>query len=271
MASAEIKELTEKLEQGVRDMFTSDKYKEYLAFMSKFHNYSFNNILLILMQMPDASLVAGYKTWQKMGRNVRKGEHGIRILAPCKHKKVVEKEGEEDTVISFTTFRPASVFDVSQTDGEDLPQGYIKKLEGDVDDYDKLIEKLKNASPAPIRFDPLNGTNANGYYSHTNREIVVKEGMSEQQTVKTLVHEISHAIMHDKESGEAKEADRNTREVQAESVAYTVCGMLGIDTSDYSFGYVAGWSEGKEPKELLASMEVIRRTASKLIEELEAA
>ena len=266
----DIKVITEQLEQGVKDIFPSEKYIEYLNFMSKFTNYSFNNIILILMQKPDASLVAGYKAWQnKFNRQVKKGEHGITILAPCPHKKEIETEDGETREIIWTSFRAVKVFDVSQTDGEELPAGCVETLTGEVENYTELIKKLESVSPVPVTYENIDG-GANGYFSNTEKRIVIQEGMSEAQTVKTLVHEISHAILHDRENGEEKEADRNTREVQAESVAYTVCSMLGLDTSDYSFGYVAGWSTGKEIKELNASMEVIRQTAKDITDRLAA-
>lgn len=266
----DIKVITEQLEQGVKDIFTSDRYIEYLNFMSKFTNYSFNNIILILMQKPDASLVAGYKAWQnKFNRQVKKGEHGITILAPCPHKKEIETENGETREIIWTSFRAVKVFDVSQTDGEELPAGCVEMLTGEVENYTELIKKLESVSPVPVTYENIDG-GANGYFSNTEKRIVIQEGMSEAQTVKTLVHEISHAILHDRETGEEKEADRNTREVQAESVAYTVCSMLGLDTSDYSFGYVAGWSTGKEIKELNASMEVIRQTAKDITDRIAA-
>lgn len=264
----DIKAITEQLEQGVKDVFTSDKYIEYLRFMSKFTSYSFNNTMLIFLQKPDASLVAGYKSWQQKGRQVRKGEKGITILAPCPHKKEVETEDGEKQTISWTSFRAVSVFDVSQTDGEELPTGCVTKLTGEVEGFTELIEKLESVSPVSVSYENIKGT-ANGYYSHKEQRIVIQEGMSQQQTVKTLVHEISHAILHSEE-GEAKDADRNTREVQAESVAYTVCSMLGLDTSDYSFGYVAGWSSTREIKELNESMEVIRKTAKDISDKLAA-
>ena len=269
MASKDIKAITEQLEQGVKNIFTSDKYIEYLNFMSKFTSYSFNNIVLILMQKPDASLVAGYKAWQKkFNRQVRKGEHGITILAPCPHKKEVETEDGETKEIIWNTFRAVTVFDISQTDGEAIPTGCVEKLTGEVENFTELKAKLEAVAPVPVAYENIEGT-ANGYYSHKEERIVIQEGMSQQQTVKTLVHEISHAILHSKE-GEEKEANRNTREVQAESVAYTVCSMLGLDTSDYSFGYVAGWSTGKDIKELNASMEVIRKTAQDIAEKIAA-
>lgn len=260
----DIKEITEKLEKGVKEVFETDKYKEYLDFMGKFTNYSFNNCLLIMMQMPSASLVAGYKAWRtKFNRQVRKGEKGITILAPCPHK--IEKETEDGEVkeVIWTSFRAIKVFDVSQTDGEEIPS-ICEKLTADVKGYDTLIKRLKKVSPVDVEFQHIDG-GANGFYSRSEKRIAIQGGMGEAQTVKTLIHEIAHAILHNVEGEEAK-ADRLTREVQAESVAYTVCSMLGMDTSDYSFGYVAGWSSGKEVKELTASMEVIRKTAKFIAE-----
>jgi antirestriction protein ArdC len=269
MARQDVKDITAKLEQGVKDIFTSDKYTEYLNFMGKFTNYSFNNCMLIMMQMPQASLVAGYKAWQtKFKRQVRKGEHGITILAPCKYSKEVEDDNGEVTVRSWTSFKTTTVFDISQTDGEEIPT-FTSKLTGDVKDFDELFERLTDIAPVPVEHEDIK-SGANGYYSNADKRIALANGMSEQQTIKTLVHEISHAILHDNEDGEEKEADRMTREVQAESVAYTVCSALGLDTSDYSFGYIAGWSSGKEAKELSKSMEVIRKTAADLIDRLAA-
>ena len=270
----DIKEITEKLEQGVKDVFEGAEYKAYLDFMSKFYDYSVNNTILIFMQKPEASLVAGYKAWQtKFKRQVRKGEKGITILAPCPHKFKKEVEDEDgnkvEKEIQYTTFRAISVFDISQTDGEEIPS-IVTELSGEVEDFNELLEKLQTLSPVPVSFEDIQ-SGAKGYYSHAELRIAVKEGMSEQQTIKTLIHEIAHAMLHNRESGEEKDADRNTKEVQAESVAYTVCHSLGLDTSDYSFGYVAGWSKGKEVKELKASMEVIRKTAKAIIEDLRAA
>lgn len=266
----DIKEITEQLEQGVKEVFTSDRYIEYLQFMSKFTSYSVNNIILIMMQKPNASLVAGYKAWQnKFNRQVRKGEHGITILAPCPHKKEIEDENGETQTISWTSFRAVKVFDVSQTDGEELPTGCVQMLTGEVENYMDLIEKLEEISPVPVGYENIEG-GANGYFNTAEKRIAIQEGMSQQQTIKTLIHEISHAILHDRDEGEEKDADRHTREVQAESVAYTVCSMLGLDTSDYSFGYVAGWSSTKEIKELNESMEIIRKTAKDISDRLAA-
>lgn len=270
----DIKEITKQLEQGVKDVFDSEKYLEYLKFMARFHHYSINNSLLIWIQNPAASLVAGYRTWMtKFNRNVRKGEKGITILAPCPHKfmkQQMNKDGEvEEIEVKYTSFKPTTVFDISQTDGDDVP-GLCEELTGDVNGYDELMKKLEAVSPVPVSFEDIT-SGALGYYQIEDKRIVIKTGMSQMQTVKTLVHEISHAILHEKENGEEKDADRGTKEVQAESVAYTVCTMLGLDTAEYSFEYVAGWSAGREVKELVASMEVIRRTAEDIYNEVLAA
>ena len=261
-------EITKELERGVKELLASDKYKEYLNFMGKFHDYSVNNSILIFLQMPQATMVAGYQAWQnKFKRQVRKGEKGIRILAPCPHKYIKQIEDEngnkEEYEFNWTSFRPVSVFDISQTDGEALPE-ICNDLTGNVDGYKTIIDKLEKIAPVTVSFEAINSAEK-GYFSDKENKIVVKAGMSEEQTVKTLVHEIAHSFLHG-ESGEENEADRRTQEVQAESVAYTVCRMLGVNTDEYSFGYIVGWSEGKEAKELTASMEVIRKTANKIYE-----
>lgn len=267
----DIKEITAQLEKGVKDVYESDQYKEYLDFMSKFYNYSTNNILLIMMQKPEASLIAGYKSWQtKFKRQVRKGEKGITILAPCPHKAIKQDENGEEKEVRWTSFRAVKVFDISQTDGEAIPTGCSDMLTGSVDNYDLLIAGLSKISPVDIAFEKID-CSANGFYNTAEKKIVVDQGMSEQQTVKTMIHEISHAILHDRDHGSEKEVDRQTMEIQAESIAYTVCQVIGIDASDYSFGYVAGWGSGKEVKELTASMEVIRNTAKDIVEKLQAA
>lgn len=261
---ADIKEITKKLEDGVKAVFSSDRYKQYLDFTTKFYDYSVNNCILIMMQKPDASLVAGYRTWQtKFGRFVKKGEKAIQIIAPVPHKIKKEADGEEKE-IAWTSYRAVSVFDVSQTDGDELPQGVCRVLDADVEDFDKLIHRLEAISPYPVSYEPIKGS-ANGFCSFAEGKVVVKQGMSQLQTVKTLVHEISHAVLHSK-GGEAHDADRNTREVQAESVAYCVCQMLGLDTSDYSFGYVAGWSGDKDVKALSASLALIQKTANEIVD-----
>lgn len=270
----DIKEITEQLEQGVKDLFGSKNYKDYLAFMGKFHNYSANNCILIFLQNPEATLVAGFQSWKKkFNRQVRKGEKGITILAPIPHKFVKAVETEEGIIeekeILYTTFRPVSVFDISQTDGDAVPE-ICKKLNGKVENYDMILHQLVDVSPVNVEFGEIKG-GAQGYYQHIEKKIRILEGMSEQQTVKTLIHEIAHSILHERENGSEKDADRQTREVQAESVAYTVCSYIGLDTSDYSLGYVAGWSKSKEAKELNESMEAIRRTANIIIEGLKVA
>lgn len=219
--------------------------------------------------------MAGFKAWQtKFNRNVKKGEKGIKILAPIprKFEKVVKDAvtgAETVKEINYTDFRAAYVFDISQTEGEEIPK-FVSDLDGNVSGFAEIVEKLKALSPVPVLFEAFDSP-AKEFYSHTDKKIVVQPDMSEQQQLKTLIHEISHAILHNDDDGAEKEADRHTKEVQAESVAYTVCAAMGIDTSEYSFGYVARWSNGKETKELTASMDVIRRTAKDMIEALKAA
>lgn len=274
MKDNKIEEITKKLEEGVKGIYEGDGYKAFLDVMSKFHTYSVNNCILIAMQKPEATQVAGFKSWQKnFKRSVKKGEKAIKILAPIPHKFTKEIENEDgekvQKEIQYMTFRAISVFDISQTEGDELPS-ICKMLEGSAEGFQSLINKLESLSPVPVAYEPISG-GANGYYSHATNSIVVDAGLSEQQTIKTLIHEIAHSILHNKDNGDEKDADKNTKEVQAESVAYTVCNWLGLDTSEYSFGYVAGWSAGREIKELTASMEVIRKTAGEIIEGLEGA
>lgn len=286
----QLKEITEKLEQGVKELFSSEKYMEYLRVMSQFHNYSFSNTLLIAMQKPEATLVAGYSAWQKkFERNVMKGEKAIKIFAPAPRKVEVERDmldpetqrsvidetGEvkkEKVTVQQPYFKITSVFDVSQTDGKPLPEiAEVQDLTGDVNEYNNFFEALKRTSKVPIDFEPIEGT-SHGFYHQKEKRIAIAEGMSEAQNVKTCIHEIAHSRMHDIDMIDAENGimvDRKTREVQAESVAYTVCQHYGIDTSEYSFGYIAGWSEGKEMKELRSSMEVIRREADSMIKEID--
>ena len=273
----DVKEITEKLEAGVKAIFASPEYKEYLEFMGKFYNYSANNCMLIWMQKPDASLVAGYKSWlTKFNRQVRKGENGITILDPIPHKftkEVINQDGDpEEVEVNYTSFRAVSVFDISQTDGEAIPTNPYgcNEMTGTVEEYGEIMQKLRAVSPVRIDFEEIEG-GALGYFNHADNRIAIKEGMSQVQTVKTTIHEVAHAILHNKQNGAEKDADRNTKEVEAESVAYTVCSMLGLDVSEYSFGYVAGWSTGKDAKELTISMEVIRKTAKEMIDSLRAA
>ena len=285
-----VQEITEKLEQGIKELFESEKYKTYLNTMSKFHNYSFNNTMLIAMQKPDATLVAGFKAWQKnFDRHVKKGEKGIRILAPAPYKIKEEQEkldpvtGEimldkngmpvtEEVEIKIPAFRVVPVFDVSQTDGKELPDIGVNELSGSVEDYEDFMQALMEVSPVPITYEDIDG-DAKGYFHTTDHRIAIQEGMSQSQTVKTAIHEVAHAKLHDRERNQdidkVLEKDRNTKEVEAESVAYTVCQHFGIDTSDYSFGYIAGWSSDRDMKELKSSLDTIRKTASELITGIE--
>lgn len=258
------KKYIEELNQGVQTLFTSRKWKEYLEFLSKFHAYSANNTIAIFLQRPDASLVASFTDWRKRGRSVKKGEKGIKVIAPHTYTETDEKTGEEKQRIGFHL---AHCFDVSQTHGADLPEGPCRTLTADVAGYAALRDALVRISPVPVAYDSFDG-NANGYYSPLEDRIVVKTDLPELQTVKTTIHEIAHAILHSKDGAEEK-ADQRTREVQAESVAYTVCRYLGLDTSDYSFGYVAGWSKKQSTDELKASVEAITRTADQIIKSLE--
>lgn len=273
------------LETGVADLFSSERYADYLKTMAKFHNYSFNNTLLIAMQRPDATLVTGYRNWQSMGRQVRKGEKGITIIAPMSVKRKQQRElldehrhpilnenGDpvmEEVEVTVPKFKAITVFDLAQTVGEPLELLAPEDLKEMVKDYEISIRAIREISPVPIRFDEINGT-AKGYYDQEKKEIVIQKDMSNSQTLKTGIHENAHARLHDRdlmeEQGQMK--DRLTKEVEAESVAYCVCSALGIDTSDYSFPYIAGWSSGKEMKELKASMDTIRQTAGSLIDEL---
>lgn len=278
--SEQIKEITEKLQHGIEDLFESEKYKNYLKTMSKFHSYSLNNTLLIAMQKPDATTVAGYGTWKQMNRQVVKGSKAIKILAPCIYKKkdiadiadtpdksIADKDNKDIPEANkvLVGFKIANVFDISQTEGEPLPE-LAHKLDGTVDNYIDFMNALKQYSPVSIEFKEIEGS-ANGYYHLVDKNIVVDAGMSQMMNVKTSIHEISHALLHDQDTGLEKDnfPNRETKEVQAESVAFTVCNYYGIDTSDYSFGYIGGWSSGKDLKELKASLETIRQTAQKII------
>ncbi len=286
-----VKEITDKLEAGLKELFESEKYKSYLSTMSKFHNYSFNNTLLIAMQKPEATLVAGYQAWQKnFERHVNKGEKAIRILAPAPYKIKEERDkldpvtGEmmfdengmpqkEETEVTIPAFRAVSVFDVSQTDGKPIPELEVNELLSTVEGYEDFVQALMNISPVPIAFEDIPG-DSKGYFSTAEKRIAVQENMSESQTLKTMVHEVAHSRLHDKEVNQSMDIpvkDRNTKEVEAESVAFTVCQHFGIDTYDYSFGYIAGWSSGRNMKELKSSLDTIRKTASELITGIEGA
>lgn len=277
--------IMQNLETGVAELFTSERYQEYLKTMSKFHNYSFNNTLLIAMQRPDATLVTGYRNWQSMGRQVKKGEKGITIIAPApiKRKKeqavldqdqkpVIGPDGKpktEEVEVTLPCFKAITVFDIEQTTGEPIQTLAPEILTAAVEDFDLFLQAIREISPVPIRFDAIEGS-ANGYYHNLDKEIVIKKDMSQSQTLKTAIHETAHARLHDKEIMESQgiEKDRLTKEVEAESVAYCVCSAFELDTSEYSFPYIAGWSSGKEMRELKASMDVIRKTAGEMIDEL---
>ena len=285
-----LKEITDRLEQGIAELFDSERYREYLKVMSKFHNYSFNNTLLIAMQKPDASLVAGFSAWKNnFGRNVMKGQKGIKIIAPSPfkirqevekidphtQKPIIGKDGKpvtEEKEVKIPAYKVVSVFDVSQTEGKELPDIAVDELTGDVDRYKDFFAALEKTSPVPIAFENIGG-GSHGYYHLEDKRIAINEGMSELQTLKTAIHEIAHAKLHDIDLNAPKDeqprVDRRTREVEAESVAYTVCQHYGLDTSDYSFGYVAGWSSGRELSELKSSLETIRSAAAEIINSID--
>ena len=278
-----MKEITDRLETGIQQLFDSDRYKAYLTTMAKFHNYSFNNTLLIAMQ--GGQLVAGYNKWKDtFHRTVKKGEKGIKILAPAPYKvkqkmekldeqgkPILDKDGKpltEEKTVQIPAFKVVSVFDVSQTEGAPLPSIAVNELSGSVQDYQDFFKALEQASPVPIGFEDIEG-GAHGYFHLLDNRIAIQEGMSQLQTIKTAIHEIAHAKLHAVTPGEKvapeDKKDRRTKEVEAESVAYTVCQRYGIETSDYSFGYIAGWSSDKETKELKGSLETIRKTAAEMI------
>lgn len=277
--------IMQSLESGVEELFTSNRYQEFLKTMAKFHNYSFNNTMLIAMQRPDATLVTSYKNWQSMGRQVMKGEKGITIIAPTPYKKMKEKEvldenqrpimgtdgkpKTEQVEVTVPHFKAVTVFDIAQTSGEPIQTLAPELLTAAVQDFDSFMQAIQKISPVPIRFDEIDG-NANGYYHNADKEIVIKKGLSESQTLKTAIHETAHAKLHDREIMESLgvKKDRLTKEVEAESVAYCVCSSFGLDTSDYSFPYIAGWSSSREMKEMKASMDVIRKTAGEMIDQL---
>lgn len=253
-----VAEIKKQLEDGVKSFKNGDAYKQWLSTVSKFHSYSLNNLILIAIQKPDAQQVAGYQTWKKLGRQIKHGEKGIKILAPCPYKKTLQDENGEEVEVKAVGFRAVSVFDISQTEGKELPT-IAKTLEGNVEAYQVLIDRLIEIAPVPVRFDTVDGTKK-GYC--TESEIVVKEGMSETQTVKTLTHELAHSVMH----WDGAERSREQKETEAESVAFIVCDHLGIDTSDYSFAYLASWGADKEFK---TSLDAIVRTSKAIIDKLE--
>lgn len=293
----QLAEITACIEDGIKDLFQSDKYAQYLKTMSRFHNYSFNNTMLIYLQKPNATTVAGFKAWQEQfERQVKKGEKGIRIIAPSPYKKKIsepkldpdtdlplkDKDGNiiyEETVIRIPAYRPVSVFDVSQTYGKPLPT-IVSSLDGTVEHYDAFMEAVKRTSPVPIDFKPLR-EGLDGFFDASDQSITLREGMSEIQTVCAAIHEIGHAKLHnyekqkeetaqrDENAEPPKPKDRRTEEVEAESVAFAVCAYFGIETGENSFGYIATWSQSKELTELKSSLDTIRQAASEIINGVE--
>ena len=280
-----VKALTEQLEQGVQDVFSSGQYQAYLNTLSKFHQYSVNNVLLIRLQCPGASRVAGFQAWKKLGRSVKKGEKGISILAPCPYKRWVEqpecdpvthqpllgKDGEpkiRKELLVFQGFKIATVFDVSQTEGKELPRLGVEELTGTVKEYAQLRKAVEEIVSVPVEYAAPFSTQAKGQFDRSRQKITIRPGMSQLQTFKTLLHETAHALLHNEEEiGLVK--DRSTREVEAESVAYVVCQHFGLDTGEYSFGYVAEWSQYREIQELKNALSTIRDTAARLIGQIE--
>ncbi|MGM9650580.1 MAG: LPD16 domain-containing protein, partial [Faecousia sp.] len=292
-----IKEITAGIEQGIKELFESDRYRQYLTTMSRFHHYSLNNVMLIHMQRPNATLVAGFNKWRdQFGRHVKKGEKGIKIIAPAPYKKkieemkldpdtkapVLDRDGNavmEEKEVKIPVFKVVSVFDVSQTEGKPLPQ-LASDLSGNVKQYEVFMEALRRASPVPMEMQTMDA-DMDGYFNPENQRIAIRTGMSEVQTVSAAIHEIAHSKLHNYEKmqqeaakgDEGKELvkpkDRNTEEVEAESVSYAVCQYYGIQTGENSFGYIATWSQGKELKELRASLETINKTASALITDID--
>ncbi|HCQ5592600.1 TPA: ImmA/IrrE family metallo-endopeptidase [Clostridioides difficile] len=273
--------LQEKLMSGVKEIYESGKWAEYIAVMSRFPHYSINNCILIASQCPEASYVCGYKKWNEFNRNVVKGESGIMIFAPIKGKVQVEEpiydannhpvlnedgtQAKEKVEREYKSFRPCYVFDVSQTEGDPLPT-LANQLNDGVEDFEKLKDALMAVSPVPISFEDIPGS-ANGYYAPKSEKIVVQSDMSQLQTIKTMIHEIAHATLG--HGGEDDKWDKESKEVQAESTAFWVAGMLGLDTSDYSFGYIAGWSKDREITELKENLDLIKRTADGLVSKVD--
>ena len=260
----EMSDLFRKIDNGVKAVFESEKYKEYLRVMSKFTHYSAGNCLLIAMQKPDASLVAAYGKWKSLGRQVNRGETGIRIFAPMpyKQKSAEAADDEETEEISRIAFKAVSVFDVSQTSGKELPE-YIHDLEGEInpEQMSAVLDALRNMTGIPITLENIEG-NAHGYYSQSEDRIVIQSGMSDAQTLKTAFHECAHKLLHDKKSAlPTMNADRNAKEIHAESVAFIVAEHFSLDTSEYSFPYIAGWSDGKPLLELHKYLSEIQQAA----------
>lgn len=286
-----LKAVTDKLEAGVTELFAGERFSDYLRTMSRFHQYSFGNIILISMQFPGATQVAGFHDWRrKFDRHVKKGAKGIQILAPCSFHGAVEQQkldpvtrrpmvdAKGDPIMERRgtgayRFAVVTVFDVSQTEGKELPT-ISTDLTGSVEQYEHITGALEKLSPVPIVFEDIPGTTQKGYFSNVEGRIVIRPSMSQAQTLKTMIHEVAHAKLHAEPIEAAlfpdeQKKDRHTKEVEAESVAYVVCQHFGVDTSDYTFGYVAGWSKGKELAELKASLDTIRATAAGLIDGIE--
>ena len=281
----ELQQITDKLEKGVSEIFESEKYKQFLNTMAKFPRYSVNNSILIMMQKPDAQLCQSFTGWKQMGRFVKKGEKGISILAPAPYKiekeqykldengnQIYDKDGEpvtEKTEVTVRAFKVVKTFDLSQTDGQELPKLGVDELTGSVDSYPKLMDALTEICPVPISFEQID-SGAKGYYSQVDKKIVIQKDMSQVQTIKTLIHEMSHQKLHDKDLvADAKDISRNGKEVEAESVSFVVCSHYNIDVSDYSFSYIVGYSKGKETPELKDSLNKIRQTAADFITQID--
>lgn len=266
----QLADIKEKLKIGILNIMESEKYKSYLSFLSKFHSYSFNNCLLISMQKPDATFVAGFTSWKiNFNRLVKKGEKGIKILAPIKYiiDSIDETSGQK-IKIPITKFKITNVFDISQTTGEDIPKYYgLDELQGDIEDFEILYNAIKNLSPVPVYTQNIQ-SNIKGYFNPKDNLIIIKTGLSQMQSIKTLLHEITHALLHCKEPlfDDKRKLDRNTKELEAESIAYVVCQYFNIDTSDYSFPYLASWSTSKNLKELSSSLTIIQKTSDYLIQ-----
>ncbi|WP_288619355.1 JAB domain-containing protein [uncultured Eubacterium sp.] len=279
-------DLMASLEDGMKELFSSEKYAQYLKTMAKFHTYSLNNTILISMQRPEATLVTGYERWKSLGRQVKKGEKAIRIIAPApvkekrqqkkldeENKPVLDENGDpemEEVEVTVQKYKVTNVFDISQTEGDPIETLDAAELTASVENYAEFLQAVEKVAPVPIRFDELTGQ-TKGYFHTVKQEIVIQKGMAESQTLKTAIHETAHSLLHNKEEM-AKQEDlknRQTKEVEAESVAFVVCSAFGLDTSEYSFPYIAGWSSGKEMTELKASMDVIRKTSSNLIKSIE--
>ncbi len=274
---AELEDISKRLEEGVLNVYEGDNYKEYLKFCSKLPKYSINNQILIMMQRPDATMCQSFNAWKSMGRTIKKGEKGIRILAPApfkieKEKTSINETGEEITEkveVMINSFKPVSTFDVSQTEGPELPSIGVEELLSDVDGYDMILESFKEIIPVPVTFEDIQ-SGAKGYFNTEENRIAIKTGMSEAQTIKTLIHEASHQALHSRDRlSPVDKKTKEQKEVEAESVAFIVCSHLGIDTSEYSFGYLAGWSTGKEVRELKDSLETIRKCASDFITKID--